>query len=676
MFPPGCSHWKSLNSSDLAFFLYITKIADKFFVSPNYTLHYKLNDLDNKNIFLHSWGVKKLLSRGPKFGLIQPSVLWKQSLSLDLNVFEYRFASVLDRANRANIIAFAKDKSREMGILDWKPLRVPYPNAEYKTLCKNIYKKDNELYHNCPELQSEMFNLKNAVLHAGCEIANVFSKFKQWKNISKAEKLALNRLQKMDICYGLADKNLGPVISSKDLVVNQLKLHLFDTAGTYREITNILKKKLISNAIQKLSFSNMAFSADYEGLLNTFTHHASWCEEKLCRAFILWKLHKKPKDNGLESRLIAPNVNYFTSNASTFLHFQLAPFVFNHKYVLQDSLSLCRIIEQINQQRLNWSNIHIATADVVALYPSIDIKSGQEALKWFLDKLTNFSDSLKKFILHIADWVLDNNYVEVEGVGSGIFKQVVGVPMGTSFSVVFSIIFMLKLEHDIIEKYQNWILLYKRAIDDLLFIWQGPTAEFSNMKADFDKAHPNIQFDWSSLCKSAVFLDLNLSLKLSVDSALFIESSVYCKPSNAFCYLQPDSYHPSHNFKGWIRGLLIRNLTRSNTVDNWRDENLKLYYRLRARGHSHGYLLALFQKVIWSERSKFLSSRSNSDEPTSMVVLSTPFSPGFDALRRTVPLSFQSFRNTSFTMGIFPPNGTWVARKPPTLGSILRPTKK
>jgi len=268
--------------------------------------------------------------------------------------------------------------------------------------------------------------------------------------------------------------------------------------------------------------------------------------------------------------------------------------------------------------------------------------------------------------------VLDNNFVETEGVGSGIFQQVIGVAMGTSFSVVFAIIFMIHLETPIIEKYDKWILVFKRAIDDLLFIWQGPKIEFENMKQDFNSANSRIKFDWGKLARSAVFLDINLDFSIVDHSNLFIKSRVFCKPGNAFSYLQPDSFHPRHNFRGWIRGLLIRNITRTNTLDNWREENKKLYLRLRARGHSHTFLMNVFKEIAWGDRMSFLLPKPKVDSCERRIVLSTPYVPGFDIIRQIQSLSFSSFRNTAFTKKIFPPQGMWVAKAAPKLGNIIR----
>ena len=50
--------------------------------------------------------------------------------------------------------------------------------------------------------------------------------------------------------------------------------------------------------------------------------------------------------------------------------------------------------------------------------------------------------------------------------------------MGTSFSAVYAVIFMILLETTIVEdpRFRQFIKLYKRFIDDIFLIWTGSAA--------------------------------------------------------------------------------------------------------------------------------------------------------------------------------------------------------
>ena len=62
-------------------------------------------------------------------------------------------------------------------------------------------------------------------------------------------------------------------------------------------------------------------------------------------------------------------------------------------------------------------------------HPSINIEDGLKALDWFMDKyMKHCPPDTKQFILMLARWVLENNYVEFEGA---IYRQVIGTAMGT-----------------------------------------------------------------------------------------------------------------------------------------------------------------------------------------------------------------------------------------------------
>jgi len=85
----------------------------------------------------------------------------------------------------------------------------------------------------------------------------------------------------------------------------------------------------------------------------------------------------------------------------------------------------------------------LTAADVNALYPSIQLERGMAALRWFMDQYTDFNQTLRELCLRLAHFVLTNNYVVCEELGETIYRQIVGTAMGTSFSVIYAIIFMI-----------------------------------------------------------------------------------------------------------------------------------------------------------------------------------------------------------------------------------------
>ena len=130
--------------------------------------------------------------------------------------------------------------------------------------------------------------------------------------------------------------------------------------------------------------------------------------------------------------------------------------------------------------------------------------------------------------------------------------------METSFSVVYTIIFMIWLETPLIHdsRFSRYVYLYKRFIDDLFLIWTGPTAVLCEFRRAMARADKNISLDWSGYDSQleAVdplkvtarrhaqvnFLDLDLTLgreRTRTGNTVRILLRPYRKPGNAYAYI-------------------------------------------------------------------------------------------------------------------------------------------
>ncbi len=93
-------------------------------------------------------------------------------------------------------------------------------------------------------------------------------------------------------------------------------------------------------------------------------------------------------------------------------------------------------------------------------------------------RMSMLNQTLKDLCLKLAHFVLTINHDECEELGGASYRQIFGTAMGTSFSVVYAIIFMIWLETLILNdaRFSQHIRLYKRFIDDLFLIWACPAA--------------------------------------------------------------------------------------------------------------------------------------------------------------------------------------------------------
>jgi len=399
---------------------------------------------------------------------------------------------------------------------------------------------------------------------------------------------------------------------------------------------------------------------------------------------------------GIRTRPIAAAIDYVTGPASHFLHCQLQKEVWKHNNVLKDSLDLIREFETASFSAVG--EIRLTTADVVALYPSIRLDRGMAALQWFMDNHTSFNQTLKDLCLRLANFVLTNNYVECEELECGIYRQHIGTAMGTSFSVVYAVIFMIRLESPILEdpRFRRFIKLYKRFIDDIFLIWTGSAAALCAFRHALASADETIKLDWGGYERQSDALDPAVVAAKREDRAEFLDLDIcversqaatrtdswqlkfrpFRKPGNAHAYLPFTSFHARHTFRGWILAELLRLLTHSSTVEIWQEEGEFFYHCLCSRGYPRVFLRAVFREVTWGRRARMLEPKRKERgtqffETYRACVLTLRNAPEWPALRGQLDLSLRELVESTYG-DIFPPRAFLAQRNAPRLGSILK----
>ena len=340
--------------------------------------------------------------------------------------------------------------------------------------------------------------------------------------------------------------------------------------------------------------------------------------------------------------------------------------------------------------------IMLTAADVNALYPSIQLERGMAALRWFMDQHTNFNQTLKDLCLRLAHFVLTNNYVVCEELGETIYRQIVGTAMGTSFSVTYAIIFMIRLGTKIIndERFRQYIRLYKRYIDDLFLIWTGPAAVLCDLRRALATADEAISLDWSgyesrtdAVDPTVVtakrhaqvnYLDLDMALhrvmRTRIDT-IRVLFRPYRKPGNAYAYIPFTSFHGRHTFRGWVLAELLRLKTHSSTPELWKEECGILYRHLSSRGYPRRFLRTVFQEITWARRSE-LSARTRAEKVDEFFktyracVLTIRNAPEWPKLKELRDLNLIELVESTFG-DVFPRRVFLAQSSAPRLGSIL-----
>ena len=616
----------------------------------------------------------RLLGRTGKFIPTPPSGQLLRSLPLSLNVFAHRVFCNFTRYVHKDLAERDEAEDADAKMLPWRPVAFPHGPSWYKTRRREIFSSANKTWRDfrglCPELPAALSRFESISIERANVIADHLPKSK-WSNLSKAEVDIMNQLRdpNSELRVGSADKNLGPTLCSETLYLKQLLLNLTDGKGTYVEIKGMDIHEILN--LVNIEFRRIAapFSRDrcFKRLIRTFEnwHQAALKEPHLCPIYLLWKLHKAADPvSGLRTRAIIPNVGYFTCQISTWLHHQLNPWVLKHKHVLKDSLSLCRTLDDIRLPE----NIKIATFDVTALYPSIDLERGLYSLEWFIRKFTNFDEPLMHFIIALARFVLTNCFIECQELNGRIFHQLIGTAMGTTFSVVYAVIHMIHVESAVVEQFSENITLYNRFIDDGICLWHGADNTFCMFAAALDQVDPSIRFTWSPLCLEAIFMDLEITISKSVPTF-----EVYSKPRNSYAYLTRDTFHPRHIFPAWIKAELLRILTHCSTQEKWAKHCRSFYQHLRERGYGARFILTEFRKIAWADRTQALQPRPSSGPQKSVshsldaLVWSCTNSLGLESLFKMTYLDLSQVNHR-----IFPDRVKTVVKSATRMSTLLK----
>ena len=166
------------------------------------------------------------------------------------------------------------------------------------------------------------------------------------------------------------------MIYSKGLYAEQCRLHLEDDKGTSGKISDRTKEDIIKEILLKLGGILIPFKMHGEGwkaVCDSILRHARDVakEGRLCKFYIIWKLHKMANAAGIRTRPIAAAINYITGPASPFLHYQLLKEVWKQNKVLKDSLDLIRELETARFRAV--SELRLTTAGrcrPLSLYPA------------------------------------------------------------------------------------------------------------------------------------------------------------------------------------------------------------------------------------------------------------------------------------------------------------------
>ena len=178
--------------------------------------------------------------------------------------------------------------------------------------------------------------------------------------------------------------------------------------------------------------------------------------------------------------------------------------------------------------------------------------------------------------------------------------------------------------------------LWRRYIDDIIFLWSGSKEELTLFIQYLNQFHPTIKFKcndgehFNFESKSVNFLDTTLY----IDSDGFIQSTLYTKPGKLCQYLLPSFSHPNHMSRNIPYSLAYR-LLRIESVREKLILNLqKLRCDLIIRKYNPKVIQLAFDRVLALNRLDSLKKVIK--KQTDCIPLVIPYHPGLPQVSKIV----------------------------------------
>lgn len=464
--------------------------------------------------------------------------------------------------------------------------------------------------------------------------------------------------QHPDVMFKAADKNLGTTIIPREWYSKEL-LRQLSCTSTYKETTK--SDFMESNTEVRHQFRQLlkqhpeGFTKQQlrkDGCYDRYLSEAcndSYPEYEAPNIYGLPKIHKDPSFtnqgdvlshntvnlNTLTCRLISPCHSACSNPPSLYAHILLLPYIKRIKIICQGSLSLIKDLESLRfTDKHIKMGITLVTADVVSLYPNIDIEDGLCCLYEFLimhcdkdEKLPGLTSEQKHCIYHSMRIAMTHAYVQF---GGRYWKQVKGTAMGVSGAVSWANIFMFIKERDIVDNhsYGNYnsqgVLFYRRFLDDIFAVVVGNYHKFIEAMNNMDKNNKgeqlnNIKLTWThcaehtnnnNCCSSdyqhVEFLDLVISKGQRFYSYNRLDIGVHQKAMNLYLYIPQHSFHTLQQKRNFIKSELMRYVRHSSSQDSYIEIQTLFVKRLLARKYDFSLIMEVLHSVHYEDRLKMI----------------------------------------------------------------------
>ena len=442
----------------------------------------------------------------------------------------------------------------------------PDPNSEVPSSCIDSWKTPAKLRikgRSYPETNSKFCD--NVMKKILSDVEGITLSDKKWCNLSFIERCGLKMCQKAvkdrKLYFTKADKGGAMLILDAD-VVHGIILSMLNDDEKFIKLNKSDPRARIKSEIKQrvAQFEEDGLLSRNDCFLITgltekggMSHSHSFCVRKT-HTYPLFKIHKLSQQMLLDKvippvRMVTSGVGGPTYRLGMFIDNLLQPVVKKYcenELVNDTTCFLATLLNLENDGCLSNCN-YIGTLDVEALYPSIKTKYVQEAIKHALLTCTGYSMNQINMIIDLVNISIHNAVVHYRGDWYAPKK---GIPTGGSDSGCIANIYVKwcldsRMFCDPSALKYNCMDNRKRFLDDLWFLWKGPSRVFTM----FLNSVNQVGAEYGIILKGEVndmvnFLDVSTMLIGNT-----IRTCLYIKPTDAKRYLHRKSDHSLHTFK-------------------------------------------------------------------------------------------------------------------------------
>ena len=257
--------------------------------------------------------------------------------------------------------------------------------------------------------------------------------------------------------------------------------------------------------------------------------------------------------------------------------------------------------------------IRFATADVVAMYPSIDIEDGltkaSEVYAYFYPMLCN--QFRRQHLLQPVDpkafkemmkFLFENSFISYQD--KRFYKQKKGTPMGGCISAFFANAYMYKRTEKIITNPPSWMIINQRFIDDFFFTYCSHPSHGTNLIPDYltEISTGNVKCvevvcDGDGAAVAVATSNINDGAK--VISCNYLDVTLAFDPVTATFHSKPYMKHfavpsflhrTSNNHKKIFENILMSHFSRmkrlSSSIESYKEASKKVTSQFMVRGYS------------------------------------------------------------------------------------------